>query len=99
MIISLRRFISVAAESGARPAQTRKNTRIKRVRRAAEVFAFTTAATVGFGVLTALPVNADGYDSKRPVYAIAHGVNDLESLDRALAAGANGVELHPSRTA
>lgn len=50
------------------------------------------AVTVCSSVTAASSVNAEVGDERRSVYAIAHGVNNYESLDRALAAGANGIE-------
>lgn len=49
--------------------------------------------TLVSGLLTAPAGHADDTAAKRPVYAIAHGVNSSAALHRAVAAGANGVEI------
>ncbi|MGW4114630.1 hypothetical protein ACWEFJ_27465 [Actinosynnema sp. NPDC004786] len=55
--------------------------------------ALVVVGTLVSGLLTAPAGEADDTAAKRPVYAIAHGVNSPAALHRAVAAGANGVEI------
>jgi hypothetical protein len=63
--------------------------RAGRFRRAVAVVA---AAVLVLGSGRFVAPTADAKEL-RPVYAIAHGVNDFDALDRALRAGATGVEV------
>lgn len=68
------------------------------VRRASRIAVSALSIVAGLGAV-ATPVNANEApekreaSKKRPVYVIAHGANDRASVDRAVEAGVNGVEI------